>query len=143
MSSTKTKPQKKLLIVEDDVVNRTVMELQLQKYFQIDLAKDGKEAMELFSQNEYNLIIMDINLGIGKNGIEVMKEIRNTDKGKTIPVIAITAYANFGDRESFLSAGFDNYVSKPYHIDDLLRCIIDSINIYNLGLIPKSEALSS
>jgi two-component system alkaline phosphatase synthesis response regulator PhoP len=59
-----------------------------------------------------------------------MKELRKTDKGKTIPVIAITAYANFGDRESFLSAGFDNYISKPYQFDDLLRTIMDSINIY-------------
>jgi len=59
-----------------------------------------------------------------------MREIRNTEIGKTIPVIAITAFANFGDRESFLSAGFDNYISKPYQADELLRCIIDSTNNY-------------
>ena len=130
MTEISPKPLKKILIVEDDQISRDVMERQLRKYFHIDLAKDGKEAIELFSQNVYHLIITDINLGIGKNGIEVMKEIRNTEIGKTIPVIAITAYANFGDRESFLSAGFDNYLSKPYHADELLRCIIDSTNNY-------------
>ncbi len=130
MTEISKKPAKRILIVEDDQISREVMDRQLRKYFQIDLAKDGKEAIELFSQNDYHLIITDINLGIGKNGIEVMKEIRNTEIGKTIPVIAITAYANFGDRESFLSAGFDNYISKPYQTDELLRCIIDSTNNY-------------
>lgn len=130
MTEISQKSLKKILIVEDDPISREVMNKQLSKYFQIDLAKDGKEAIQSFSKNEYHLIITDINLGIGKNGIEVMKEIRNTERGKTIPVIAITAYANFGDRESFLLAGFDNYISKPYESDELLRCIIDSTNNY-------------
>ena len=126
-----TKYRYKILIVEDDDAIGKVMEWQLKKYYEIDLARDGKEALELFSRNEYNLIITDINLGIGKNGIDIMREIRNTDKGKGLTIIAITAYANFGDRESFLSAGFDDYLSKPFHIDELLRCIMDSINIFN------------
>ena len=87
-----------------------------------------KKQSNLFSQNDYHLILMDINLGCGINGIEVMKKIRETDKGKTIPVIAITAYANFGDRQAFQSAGFDDYISKPYHSDDLLKCIMSAIN---------------
>ncbi len=130
MNEISTMPVKRLLIVEDDQIGREIMVRQLNKYFQIDIAIDGKEAIELFSQNVYHLILTDINLGIGKNGIEVMKEIRQTKAGKTIPVIAITAYANFGDRESFLLAGFDNYISKPYKFDELLRCIIDTTNNY-------------
>lgn len=124
MTEISQKPLKKTLIVEEDQISRDVMDRQLRKYFQIDLAKDGKEAIQLFSQNVYHLSLTDINRGIGKNGIEVMKEIRNTEIGKTIPVIAFTAYANFGERESFLSAGFDNYISKPYQADELLRRII-------------------
>lgn len=95
MTEISPKPLKKILIVEDDQISRDIMDRQLRKYFQIDLAKDGKEAIQLFSQNVYHLILTDINLGIGKKGIEVMKEIRNTEIGKTIPVIAITAYAKF------------------------------------------------
>ena len=121
----------KLLVVEDNEVNRKIMEFQLSKYYQIDIAKDGNEGIELFTQNDYHLILMDINLGAGINGIEVMKIIRESDKGKTIPVIAITAYSNFGDKEAFLSAGFDNYIFKPYHSDDLLRSIMDTMNIYS------------
>lgn len=131
MANEGNKSLKKILIVEDDDVNRKVMDLQLKKYYQVDLAQDGEGAMELFLQNGYSLVLMDINLGTGSNGIEVMKQIRDTDKGKTMPIIAITAYANFGDKSVFLSAGFDNYISKPYYADDLLRCIMDTINIYN------------
>ena len=131
MDLSNNRIEKKILVVEDDEINRKVMNLQLQNYYQIDLAPDGKKAVELFSENNYDLILMDINLGIGPNGIEVMKEIRKTDKGKNIPAIAITAYADFGDRRAFLSAGFDNYIAKPYQSDDLLRCIMETINIYN------------
>lgn len=122
---------KKILIVEDNEVNSKIMEFQLGKYYLIDIAKDGEEAIELFSKNNYNLILMDINLGAGLNGIEVMKIIRESVKGKNTPVIAITAYANFGNKESFLNAGFDNYILKPYHSDDLLRSVMDTINIYS------------
>lgn len=122
---------KKILIVEDNEVNSKIMEFQLGKYYLIDIVKGGEEAIELFSKNDYNLILMDINLGAGLNGIEVMKIIRESDKGKNTPVIAITAYSNFGNKESFLNAGFDNYILKPYHSDDLLRCVMDTINIYS------------
>ncbi len=122
---------KKILIVEDNEVNSKIMEFQLGKYYLIDIAKNGEEAIELFSKNNYNLILMDINLGAGLNGIEVIKIIRESDKGKNTPVIAITAYANFGNKESFLNAGFDNYILKPYHSDDLLRSVMDTINIYS------------
>ncbi len=131
MPNTKNKSRKKILIVEDDKVNRKIMDMQLGKYYQVDLAKDGEEALELFSQGAYGLILMDINLGVGINGIEVMKKIRESDKGKTIPVIAITAYSNFGDKEIFLSTGFDNYISKPYRSDELLKCVMDTLNIYS------------
>lgn len=131
MNDLKNNDSGKILIVEDDEANREIMDLQLRNHYQLDLAKNGEEAIELFSQNHYHLILMDINLGAGMNGIETMKKIRKYDKGERIPVIAITAYSNFGDQESFISAGFDNYVSKPYDVDDLLRCIMDTINYFN------------
>ncbi len=131
MTDAANQSRKKILIVEDDEVNRKIMELQLRNYYKLDLAKDGKEAIELFLRNDYNLILMDINLGIGKNGIDVMKEIRASKNRRAIPVIAITAYASFGQKEAFLSSGFDNYISKPYRSDELLKCVIDTLNIYS------------
>ena len=124
----KAKPGNKILIVEDDEAIRKIMEWQLKNFYRIDVAKNGQEAIELFLQNNYDLILMDISLGSGMNGIEVMKKIQEHEKGKSIPVIAITAYSNFGDKESFLSSGFSNYISKPYGADELLRCIMDGID---------------
>ena len=126
-----TETSKKVLIVDDDATSRDIMNQQLNKYYRLDFAVDGKEALELFNNNDYSLILMDINLGTGKNGIEVMREIRETPKGINTPVVAITAYANFGDKESFLKAGFDNYISKPWSADILLRCLIDTYNMYD------------
>lgn len=126
-----TEEYKKVLIVDDDAVSRDIIDKQLKKYYNLDYAANGNEALDLFRNNDYSLILMDINLGAGKNGIEVMKEIRKTPEGSNTPVIAITAYANFGDKESFLEAGFDNYISKPWTADTLLHCIIDTFNMYN------------
>ncbi len=125
-----TEEYKKVLIVDDDAASRDIIEQQLKKYYQLDFAVNADEALELYRQNNYTLILMDINLGAGKNGIEVMKEIRETPEGRNIPVVAITAYANFGDKESFLDEGFDNYISKPWTADTLLHCILDTINMY-------------
>jgi CheY-like chemotaxis protein len=130
MMNNSNAPRKKILIIEDDEINRKVMEFQLKNNFLVDLAKNGKEGLDLFTKGDYDLILMDINLGLGENGIEVMEEIRKFDKGKSTPVIAITAYANFGNRDGFLEAGFDNYIAKPYQADELIMCIMDSINIY-------------
>lgn len=131
MTDATNQSRKKILIVEDDEVNRKIMELQLRKYYHIDLAKNGNEALNLFLENDYSLILMDINLGVGKNGIAVMKEIRSSEKGRMVPVIAITAFASFGQKEAFLASGFNNYISKPYQTDELLRIIMDTINFYN------------
>ncbi len=121
---------KRILIVEDDALTRDIMKRQLDKFYNIDFAVDGREALELFDLNNYALILMDINLGIGKNGIEVMKEIRKSEKGMNTAVVAITAYGNFGDRESFIDTGFDNYISKPWNTDSLIRCMMDTISLY-------------
>ena len=130
MMNNSNAPRKKILIIEDDEINRKVMEFQLKNNFLVDLAKNGKEGLDLFTKGDYDLILMDINLGLGENGIEVMEEIRKFHKGNSTPVIAITAYANFGNRDGFLEAGFDNYIAKPYQADELIMCIMDSINIY-------------
>ena len=115
-------------MVKDDEGNRKVMDLQLRKYYHLTLAKDGDEAMELFLHNDYQMILMDINLGAGINVTEVLKKIRETDKEKKIPLIAITAYASYGDSGVFRSKGFDDYFSKPSDSDDLLKCITSAIN---------------
>jgi CheY-like chemotaxis protein len=69
--------------------------------------------MNLSAENEYDLILMDINLGDPeKDGVYYLKELRKTRYQKK-PIVAVTAYAMSGDRERFMDAGFDEYFSKP------------------------------
>ena len=71
---------------------------------------------------------MDINLGSGINGIEVTERIRKTGGYESIPIIAATAFAMLGDREKFLSNGFDHYISKPYLKTQLVKLLSDIFN---------------
>ena len=111
----------KILVVEDNPINmELVIELLSTKGCTVHTAIDGEEAIRKIDQEVYDLIIMDIELP-GKDGVEVTKIIKT--KYKLIPVIALTSYAMKGDKERFLSAGFDDYISKPLDISEFLMKI--------------------
>ena len=80
--------------------------------------------MELVHSNKYNAILMDINLGKGKSGIEITKDIRKIAGYEKIPIIAETAFAMRGDKEEFLSAGCDYYISKPFSKEDIRNIML-------------------
>jgi CheY-like chemotaxis protein len=81
----------------------------------IDTASNGKEAIEKLNASNYDLILMDIVMPV-MNGIIAAEKIRELEAGSDIhvPIIAITANAMIGDREKCLSAGIDEYLSKPF-----------------------------
>jgi CheY-like chemotaxis protein len=90
-----------------------------------DIANDGVEAVEMFRENRYDLILMDENMP-RMNGIEATAQIRKIErqeKREPIPIIALTANAVAGDRERLLEAGMDEYISKPVNPDTLIRTI--------------------
>ena len=102
----------RILYIEDDPINAYVLQKMLSDYT-IDIAQCGEEGMKLFNKNNYDLILMDINLGDPeKDGVYYLKELRKTEY-RTKPIVAVTAYAMSGDRERFIDAGFDEYFSKP------------------------------
>lgn len=119
---------KKLLVVEDDLITQEVLCYFLQDLFELDYAISADEAIEKVENNDYVAILMDINLGKGRNGLQVTSEIRKM-KGKTnIPVVAQTAFAMKGDKEEFLKAGCDYYLSKPFTKDELREILIEIKN---------------
>lgn len=71
-------------------------------------------------EKDFSLIFMDINLGHGLSGLDVVKRIRNDSQYKDIPIIATTAFAMPGDKEEFIEAGCSDYLSKPFTSDKLL-----------------------
>ena len=92
------------------------------------IANNGIEAISLFEKNDYDIILMDIQMP-ELDGIETTKLIRNQFKERKQPIIiALTANAMVGDREKYLEAGMDDYVSKPVNPIDLKSKLMKWVN---------------
>jgi PAS domain S-box-containing protein len=117
---------KRVLVAEDNLINQRIVSFQLKKLgFEIDLASDGQEAYEKYSSEQnYDLIILDIQMP-KMDGYEVAKAIRQMERNfaSHSPIIALTANAMKGDRELYLEAGMDGYVSKPFTLETLQEAI--------------------
>jgi signal transduction histidine kinase/CheY-like chemotaxis protein len=107
---------RKILLVEDNKANQMFMKIVLNKLgLTFDIANDGLEAIEAFKENQYDLILMDENMP-NLNGMEATKRILSIEKEQSLkhtPIVALTANSLKGDREKFLKAGLDEYLTKP------------------------------
>ena len=113
----------KILVVDNDEVSINYLNHVLGKYFTVGSAENGNEAIKLAEENKYDLILMDIGLGVGINGMEATREIRKIKGYEEIPVIAVTGYAMKNDKKEFLSQGLTHYLSKPFTKSELLSLI--------------------
>jgi CheY-like chemotaxis protein len=104
----------KVLLVEDDLPTIWITKIFLKDICSIDSASSGLEAIEAVKKNNYKIVLMDINLGLGIDGMETLKKIREIDGYEKIPVAAYTVHTVFDDKNYFLKAGFDYYISKPF-----------------------------
>jgi len=111
---------KKVLVVDDDLATRKIVELFLRGEIEIESASNSKDATDLINKDVYSLVLMDISLGKGISGVDLLKNLRTIPSYKNVPVIAVTAHAMVGDKEKFLSSGFDDYLSKPFAKKDLI-----------------------
>jgi PAS domain S-box-containing protein len=104
-----------ILLVEDDLINRKMTKKILQKQsHQVTIAKNGKEAVAAFDKDNFDIILMDIQMP-EMDGIKASKIIKKRcrERGIYVPIIALTAYAIAGDEERFIGEGMDDYISKP------------------------------
>jgi len=112
-------PPLKVLLAEDNIVNQKVATTLLKKLgHKVTVAENGKEAVEHWEKGEFDLIVMDIQMP-EMDGMEATKFIRENEADKHIPIIALTAHAIEGDKERFLDAGMDGYLSKPINPEKL------------------------
>lgn len=112
-----------VLLVEDNLINQKIVILSLKKVVKsIDVANNGKEALDKFGTSKYNIILMDIQMPI-MNGYVTTRKIREieTSINTHTPIIAITANALLGDREECIASGMDDYISKPFQIEVLIQ----------------------
>ena len=126
--SSEINPTAKILYVEDDEISIKYVSTITKSLYTIDSAKDSDEALNRIKQNKYDAILMDINLRRGMDGLELTKVIRKIDGYKSIPIVAITAFAMGHEKEEFLAKGMTHYLSKPFvknQLLSLLESIID------------------
>jgi two-component system, sensor histidine kinase len=112
-----------VLLVEDNPVNQTVIEAMLRSLgYQVQLVADGAQAVHRASQQDFAGILMDCRLPI-MDGYEATRQIRRLPGCATVPIIALTANALQGDRETCLEAGMNDYLAKPFKRVDLQRVL--------------------
>jgi signal transduction histidine kinase/DNA-binding response OmpR family regulator len=109
----------RILLAEDNEINQQVArELLEQGGAQVDIAGNGEEAVEAVKRNAYDLVFLDIQMPV-LDGLEAARRIRATEKGKALPLIAMTAHAMRGDRAKSLQAGMDDHITKPIDPEEL------------------------
>jgi len=114
-----------VLLVEDNAINQKIILLTLKPLVRfIDTAANGKEALQKFGTSKYDVILMDIQMPV-MSGLVATEKIRALESATDshVPIIAITANAMLGDQEKCLSAGIDDYISKPFNPSTLVEII--------------------
>jgi CheY-like chemotaxis protein len=112
-----------ILCVDDDIITQDFLYSIFKSTHNIEFANNGVSAVNMVKSTHYSIIIMDINLGKGLNGIETTNLIRGIPGYSKIPIIAMTAFAMTGDKEEFLEAGLDAYISKPFDVNSIKKLI--------------------
>lgn len=113
-----------LLSIEDSEETQILLKHLLGEDYRLTFASDAQEALSAIGSAEsFDLLLVDIHLGSGKSGTELLHEIKDGDYGGEVPAIALTAYAMPGDREDLLDEGFDEYVGKPFTRAELTETI--------------------
>ncbi len=107
----------KILLADDNKINQIISKKAFENLgYKIDIAENGKVALEKIDKNKYNIIFMDIQMPV-LDGMQATKKIRKNDK--KIPIIAITANSMREDKDTCLNIGMNDYISKPFKINDL------------------------
>ena len=113
----------KILLVEDDEMNRDMLSRRLERRgYKVAIALDGEQAVAMAGSEDPDLILMDMSLPV-LDGWEATRQIRAASETRAVPIIALTAHAMQGDREKAIEAGCDDYDTKPVEFQRLLEKI--------------------
>jgi CheY-like chemotaxis protein len=116
----------RILVAEDNAVNVMVVRTILEKAgYSVITVSDGTAVLDQLSRNDFDLVLMDISMP-GVDGVAATRRIREGEvpgANRDIPIIAVTAHAMKGDRESFMEAGMTDYLGKPYSRNSVLEVV--------------------
>jgi ligand-binding sensor domain-containing protein/signal transduction histidine kinase/CheY-like chemotaxis protein len=132
----------RILLAEDNLVNQRLAVRLLEKMGHlVVVAQNGSEALELLKKDAFDLVLMDVQMP-EIDGFAATREIRRRENGQSgrIPVIAMTAHAMKGDRESCMEAGMDGYIAKPINLAELRQVIEQAIKTREAFTVPHSAS---
>ncbi len=121
-----TTTRKRILVVEDNEDNRRILVFRLRKIgdFEIVEANNGAEALAAFREHPPDLVFMDLKMPV-MDGWEATRRIRESESGRRVPIVAITAQAMAGDEQQALAQGCDDYLAKPVVDASLVRAKVE------------------
>lgn len=112
------------LCIDDDEAVHELLSLYLVEECEVEWAPDGKTSLTMASGKLYDVVFLDINLGRDTlDGLQLLRLLRGIPAYDKVPVIALTAFAMLGDKEEFLEAGCDHYLSKPFNRVGLMQVL--------------------
>lgn len=122
----------KILLVEDNLLNQRIVTFSLKKFnHEVTIANNGLEAVQIFRQNKFDVILMDIMMPV-MDGLEATVKIREEEDISNLntrtPIIALTANTMDNDRDTCISYGMDDFMSKPFDIEKL-NVIFSELNL--------------
>ena len=117
---------KKIAVIEDNPDNQLLLEAILGDLYQLAAYETGTEGLAGLKQEKPDLVLLDISLP-EIDGTEVLRQVRADESLRDLPVIALTAHAMAGDRDKYLEAGFDDYVTKPIVEEEVLLGAIEHL----------------
>ncbi len=136
----KIAPEARVLVVDDNEINLTVAKSLLKRTkVKLETAISGKKCIEMLKNSKYDIVFLD-HMMPEMDGIETLKAIKHERPDDNTVFIALTANAIHGARQSYIDAGFDDYLSKPFTGEDIERCLFEHIDS---SLIAESEAEDS
>lgn len=112
-----------ILYVEDDASHRQFVKLFLKGKYNVTCVESGEKALALVSEKQFDMIMMDINLGFGMNGLETVLEIRKNPDYTDVPIAAVTANALVTQKSEYLANGCTDYIAKPFRKQKLIDFI--------------------
>ena len=103
-----------LLVVEDNPHTRRLVHYWLHQQYALTLVPDARKALQVATEETFDLFLLDINLGQGINGVELLKVLRRMPTYAATPAVAFTVLGLPGERRRFMEQGFDGFLSKPF-----------------------------
>ncbi|MCH7973396.1 MAG: response regulator [Bacteroidetes bacterium] len=126
--NTKKKHMPNVLLVENDDIILNVTDIFLKNICNLKKVKCGEDAVKSVEHKKFDIILMDISLGLGIDGIAAKNEIRKKSGYQNIPIVAFTAQALEGDKERILKEGFTHYLPKPFSKGEITKLMEDIFN---------------